>query len=256
VASINFITAHDGFMLADLVSYNDKHNEANLEDNQDGADDNRSWNCGAEGPTDDPEIRALRARQQRNFLATLLLSQGVPMILGGDEFGRSQGGNNNAWCQDSEISWFDWETADEQLQAYTRRLIELRRSEPVFRRRDFLVGDEIVGSGLPDVVWFGCDGEVLGDGDWERDDAHALGVFLNGEEIPTHDSEGNPIDGRSFLLLFNAHHEPLAFTVPAGLGDVWETVLGSDARANHPPSSRPGDQLEINSRSLLILRRG
>ena len=253
-ASINFVTAHDGFTLADLVSYNDKHNEANLEDNRDGADDNRSWNCGAEGPTEDPGISALRARQQRNLLATVLLSQGVPMLLGGDEFGRSQGGNNNAWCQDSEISWFDWDTADGQLQAYTRQLIELRRTEPVFRRRDFLVG-EADGSGLPDVIWFGCDGQEMGNGDWEREDAHALGVFLNGDEIPSHDGDGNPIEGRSFLLLFNAHHEPLAFTVPDGLGDEWETVIGSDPEADHPASNQPGDRLEINSRSLLILRR-
>ena len=253
-ASINFVTAHDGFTLADLVSYNDKHNEANLEDNQDGTDDNRSWNCGAEGPTDDPEISALRTRQQRNLLATLLLSQGVPMLLGGDEFGRSQGGNNNAWCQDSEISWFDWGSPDEQLQAFTRQLIELRRTEPVFRRRDFLVG-EADGSGLPDVVWFGCDGQEMGNGDWEREDAHALGVFLNGDEIPSHDRDGNPIEGRSFLLLFNAHHEPVAFTVPDGLGDEWETVIGSDPEADHPDTNQPGDRLEINSRSLLILRR-
>ena len=253
-ASINFVTAHDGFTLADLVSYNDKHNEANLEDNQDGTDDNRSWNCGAEGPTDDPEISALRTRQQRNLLATLLLSQGVPMLLGGDEFGRSQGGNNNAWCQDSEISWFDWGSVDEQLQAYTRQLIELRRTEPVFRRRDFLVG-ETEGSGLPDVVWFGCDGQEMSNGDWEREDARALGVFLNGDEIPNHDRDGNPIEGRSFLLLFNAHHEPVAFTVPDGLGDEWETVIGSDPEADYPAISGPGDRLDINSRSLLILRR-
>ena len=142
---------------------------------------------------DDPGISALRARQQRNLLATLVLSQGVPMLLGGDEFGRSQGGNNNAWCQDSEISWFDWDTADEQLQAYTRQLIELRRTEPVFRRRDFLVG-EADGSGLPDVIWFGCDGQEMGNGDWEREDARALGVFLNGDEIPSHDRDGNPIE--------------------------------------------------------------
>jgi len=176
------------------------------------------------------------------------------MLLGGDEFGRSQGGNNNAWCQDSEISWFEWETADEQLQAYTRRLIELRRTEPVFRRRDFLVG-EAEGPGLPDVVWFGCDGQEMGNGEWEREDAHALGVFLNGDEIPSHDREGNPIEGRSVLLLFNAHHEPIAFTVPDGLGDEWETVIGSDPDADYPASSRPGDRLDINSRSLLILRR-
>ena len=255
VASINFITAHDGFTLADLVSYNEKHNEANLEDNQDGADDNRSWNCGAEGPTDDAAVLALRARQQRNFITTLLLSQGVPMLLGGDEFGRSQGGNNNAWCQDSEISWFDWDGADPGLQEFTRRVIELRRREPVFRRRDFLVGDEVVGSGLPDVMWFGCGGEEMQDADWDRGDAHALGVFLNGEEIPHHDRDGNPIEGRSFLLLFNAHHEPLTFTVPSGLGEDWVTVIGSDPEADYPGTSKPGDQVEINSRSLLILRR-
>jgi isoamylase len=254
-ASINFITAHDGFTLADLVSFNEKHNDANLEDNQDGADDNRSWNCGAEGPTDDPEINALRARQQRNFLATLLLSQGVPMLLGGDEFGRSQGGNNNAWCQDSEISWLDWTQVDDQLRDFARRVIELRQSEPVFRRRDFLQGDQGDASGLPDVMWFGCGGEMMTDEEWERDDAHALGVFLNGDEIPTHDRDGNPIHGASFLLLFNAHHEPLTFTVPAGLGDSWTTVIGSDTQAEYPPTSTPGDTLDINSRSMLILRR-
>jgi glycogen operon protein len=255
VASINFVTAHDGFTLADLVSYNDKHNDANLEDNEDGTDDNRSWNCGAEGPTDDASVLALRARQQRNFLATLVLSQGVPMLLGGDEFGRTQGGNNNAWCQDSEISWLHWENADPDLQEFTRRIIDLRRHEPVFRRHDFLVGDEVVGSGLPDVMWFGCDGEEMQEAGWNRDDAHALGVFLNGEEIPTHDRDGNPIEGRSFLLLFNAHHEPLTCTVPAGLGEKWTTVIGSDPEANYPAASSPGDELEINSSSLLILRR-
>jgi glycogen operon protein len=254
-ASINFITAHDGFTLADLVSFNEKHNEANLEDNQDGADDNRSWNCGTEGSTDDPEINALRARQQRNFLATLLLSQGVPMLLGGDEFGRSQRGNNNAWCQDSEISWFDWSEVDEQLRDFARQLIELRRTEPVFQRRDFLQGDEGDGSGLPDVVWFGCSGETMADEDWERDDAHALGVFLNGEEIPSHDREENPIHGASFVLLFNAHHEPLTFTVPDGLGDSWATVMSSDTQAEYSPTSAPGDTLDINSRAVLILRR-
>ena len=167
-ASINFITAHDGFPLADLVSYNEKHNEANKEDNRDGTDDNRSWNCGAEGPTDDPEILTLRARQQRNFLATLLLSQGTPMLLGGDEFGRTQGGNNNGWCQDSEISWFDWtllETNADLLE-FTRKLIALRRAHAVFRRRQFLFGREVEGSGLPDAAWFRADGERMRDEDW------------------------------------------------------------------------------------------
>ena len=162
-ASINFITAHDGFTLRDLVSYNEKHNEANKEGNRDGTDDNRSWNCGVEGETDDPEINALRARQQRNFLATLLLSQGTPMLLGGDEFGRTQGGNNNGWCQDSEISWFDWTLLEtnEDLLEFTRKLIALRRAHAVFRRRQFLFGHEMEGSGLPDAAWFRADGERM-----------------------------------------------------------------------------------------------
>jgi isoamylase len=256
-ASINFITAHDGFTLRDLVSYNEKHNEANLEDNNDGTDDNRSWNCGAEGETDDEAITRLRARQQRNFLATLLLSQGVPMLLGGDEFGRSQDGNNNAWCQDSEISWFHWADADDQLREFTRRVIALRRSEPVFRRNDFFSGEEATGrSGLPDVMWFGCDGEQMLQDDWERGDAHALGVFLNGEEIPTHDRDGNPIEGHSFLLLFNGHYEPLAFTIPEGLGDSWLTVLASDAETELPERVEPGAQLTLCDRAVVILRRG
>jgi isoamylase len=254
-ASINFITAHDGFTLADLVSYNDKHNDANLEDNNDGADDNRSWNCGAEGPTDDDDINRLRARQQRNFLATLLLSQGVPMLLGGDEFGRSQGGNNNAWCQDSEISWFHWDDADDELREFTRQVIALRRSEPVFRRKDFLRGEEATGrSGLPDVVWFGCDGTPMQDGNWEREDGHALGVFLNGEEIPTHDRDGKPIKGHSFLLLFNAHYEDLQFTIPEGLGDHWTPVLSSEDDADCSEQLAPGEPLTLCDHALLILR--
>ena len=253
-ASINFVTAHDGFTLADLVSFNEKHNEANLEDNQDGADDNRSWNCGAEGPTEDPAVLALRARQQRNFLATLLLSQGVPMLLGGDEFGRSQQGNNNAWCQDNELSWFDWSAVDEDLREFTRQVIELRRGEPVFRRRDFLSGDES-GSGLPDVVWFGCGGEPMTDEDWGREDARALGVFLNGEEIPTHDRDGNPIEGGSFVMLFNAHHEALDFVLPATLGDSWSTVISSDPGGDSLASAPSGDAVTVTARSLMILRR-
>jgi len=256
VASINFITAHDGFTLRDLVSYNEKHNETNLEDNQDGTDDNRSWNCGAEGDTQDPEILALRARQQRNFLITLMLSQGVPMLLGGDEFGRSQQGNNNAWCQDNELSWFDWNAVDSDLQDFTRRLIYLRQSEPVFRRRDFLLGEDARDSGLPDVMWLRPDGEEMTDQDWERQDAHALGVFLNGEEIPHHDRDGNPIEGASFLILFNAHHEPLPFTIASALGEDWKTELSSaepentDAGVHHA-----GGELSVPSRSVVVLRR-
>jgi isoamylase len=254
VASINFITAHDGFTLADLVAYNEKHNDANGEDNRDGTDDNRAWNCGAEGPTDDPAILALRARQQRNFIATLMLSQGVPMLLGGDEFGRSQNGNNNAWCQDNELSWFDWESADRELQSFAERVIELRQTEPVFRRQDFFVGDEVVGSGLPDVVWLRPDSGEMQEEDWERGDGRALGVFLNGREIPTHDRDGHPIRGSSFLVLFNAFWEPITFTIPEHLAKRWgveiNTGRGDDAEGEYAA----GDSLEVLDRSLVVLR--
>src|SRR4051812_30644542 len=222
-ASINFVTAHDGFTLADLVSYNDKHNEANLEDNQDGTDDNRSWNHGVEGPTDDPGIRELRLRQQRNFLTTLLLSQGVPMVLGGDEMCRTQQGNNNGWCQDSEISWFDWTLGPEcgELLAFTQRLIALRERHPVFRRRHFFSG----GAGttvLPDVWWFRPDGRRMTNRDWQRGDAHVLGVFLNGGAIDEHDERGEDIEDDSFLLLFNAWDQDIDFTLPAArFGAAW-----------------------------------
>jgi isoamylase len=255
LSSINFITAHDGFTLHDLVSYNEKHNEANQEDNRDGADDNRSWNCGAEGETDDPTVRSLRARQQRNFIATLLLSQGVPMLLGGDEFGRTQDGNNNAWCQDNELSWFDWQAQDHDLLAFTRQVIELRRVEPVFRRQDFFYGQPRE-TRLPDVMWLGCDGEEMGPEDWERRDAHALGVYLNGEAIPNHDRYGNPIEGNSFLLLFNAHYEPLQFTIASALGEnPWSLVLCTDPEADLPGRARAGDVVTVSDRSLVVLRR-
>jgi isoamylase len=250
-ASINFITAHDGFTLRDLVSYNDKHNEANKEDNQDGANDNRSWNCGAEGETDDPDVLALRARQQRNLMATMILSQGVPMILGGDEAGRTQGGSNNAWCQDNEISWQDWEDVDGDLLAFTQRLIALRQDEPVFRRRDFLTGRERQDSGHPDVVWMRPDGPAMTDEDWDRDDARALGVFLNGDELERQDA-GSPGGGDSFLVLFNAHHEGVEFTIDPQLGDAWQTELASDGDAGDAPA---GATMILPGRSLRILRR-
>ena len=202
-ASINFVTAHDGFTLRDLVTYNDKHNEANGEGNRDGTDDNRSWNCGVEGETDDPEINALRWRQQRNFLATLILSQGVPMLLGGDELARTQHGNNNAWCQDNELSWYEWglrEGQGEHLE-FTKRLIELRKAHPVFRRGKFLAGRESEGSGLPDVWWFRPDGRRMTQRDWQQPSAHVLGVFLNGQEIADRTPRGEPIEDDSFLLL-------------------------------------------------------
>jgi len=254
-ASVNFITAHDGFTLRDLVSYNEKHNEANGEENKDGTDDNRSWNHGAEGETDDPAIRALRGRQQRNFLVTLLLSQGVPMLLGGDEFGRTQGGNNNAWCQDSEISWFRWPEADADLTEFTRRVIALRREHPIFRRESFLSGKEGKGSGLPDVWWFRPDGRRMTQKDWQNANAHTLGVFLNGDEIPDRTAEGHEIADDSFLLLFNAYGEPITFTLPTRrFGLRWHVEL---ATGDGVPEGVLGAraQVEVEGRSIVLLRR-
>jgi len=254
-ASINFVTAHDGFTLRDLVSYNEKHNEANGEENKDGTDDNRSWNCGVEGPTDDPVVNALRARQQRNFLTTLLLSQGVPMILGGDELGRTQGGTNNAWCQDNEISWFDWESGDHQLLAFTERLIRLRHLHPVFRRSAFLTGREVRDSGLPDVWWFRPDGRRMTQKDWQRQDARTLGVFLNGQEIPSRTPAGEEIADDSFLLLFNAHFEPVTFTLPTRrFGARWVVELSTgDGVPEGPIAGRA--EVAVQGRALVLLRR-
>jgi glycogen operon protein len=254
-ASINFITAHDGFTLRDLVSYNDKHNEANGENNKDGTDDNRSWNHGVEGPTDDPEINALRARQQRNFLTTLLLSQGVPMLLGGDEFGRSQRGNNNAWCQDNEISWFNWAEADAELREFTQRLIALRQAHPVFRRSKFLTGHDVKDSGLPDVWWFRPDGRRMTQKDWQREDAHTLGVFLNGEEIPEHTPDGRDVVDDSFLLLFNAYGESITFTLPTRrFGARWQVEIATGEGG--PEGIVPARaQVPLEGRSLALLRR-
>src|ERR1700751_1959196 len=208
LASINFVTAHDGFTLRDLVSDNEKHNEATGEDNGDGPDDNRSWNLGAEGETGDPAVLALRARQQRNFLATLFLSQGVPMILGGDEIGRTQQGNNNAWCQDNELSWFVWESADDDLLDFVRQAIALRRAHPVFRRTTFLEGR---GQQLPDVWWMRPDGRRMTRRDWDNTGARAIGVFMNGDELGTTTLRGEEVRDDSFLLLFNAHFEDISF---------------------------------------------
>jgi glycogen operon protein len=254
-ASINFVTAHDGFTLSDLVSYDAKHNEANGEGNRDGTDDNRSWNHGVEGPTDDPEVRALRARQQRNFLATLLLSQGTPMLLGGDELGRSQDGNNNAWCQDNAISWFRWDEADGELTGFARRLIRLRQEHPVFRRDSFLSGSAELGSGLPDVWWFRPDGRRMTQRDWQRPETRTLGVFLNGEEIRGRTAHGERIVDDSFLLLLNAHSETVEFTLPTrrfGLHWLLEVATGE------PPPERVGARavVPVEGFSLTLLRRG
>ncbi|XQQ06265.1 MAG: glycogen debranching protein GlgX [Leptolyngbya sp. IPPAS B-1204] len=228
-ASINFITAHDGFTLADLVSYNEKHNEANGEDNQDGESHNRSWNCGVEGETDDPEILQLRQRQQRNFLVTLMLSQGVPMLLSGDEVGRSQQGNNNAYCQDNEISWLNWQLQAENtaLLDFTRQLIDFRRKHPVFRRRKWFQGRAIHGSGVNDIVWFNPDGGEMTDRQWDIDFAKAVGIFLNGKEIATPGARGERIVDDSFLLFFNAHYEAIDFFIPKGL-QAWEWMVVID----------------------------
>jgi glycogen operon protein len=259
-SSINFVTAHDGFTLADLVSYNEKHNEANLEENRDGSDDNRSWNSGVEGPTDDPVVLALRERRQRNFLATLFLSQGVPMLLGGDECGRTQGGNNNAYCQDNETSWFDWslDERQERLLAFTRRVIALRREHPVFRRDEFLAGREAMGSGLPDVWWFRPDGRRMTRRDWQNGEARALGVFLNGEEIGRKTPEGERVLDDSFLLLLNAHHEPVTFTLPPRrFGVRWAVELSTvePERRDEGPAAAARDQVPVEARSLVLLRR-
>ncbi len=259
-SSINFITAHDGFTLRDLVTYNDKHNEANLEDNRDGTDDNRSWNCGVEGPTDDDEVNNLRMRQQRNFLATLMLSIGTPMLLGGDEMGRTQRGNNNAWCQDSDISWFDWDLGEarREMLAFTRRVIALRRDHAAFRRTKFLAGQDLENSGVPDAWWFRPDGRRMTQRDWNREDGHIVGVFLNGQELLEVDDHGRDIDDDSFVLLFNAHYEDVTFRLPnERFGAVWCTEL-STAVPDEPAGARRFDaraRVTVPSRSLLVLRR-
>nr|WP_205712155.1 glycogen debranching protein GlgX [Euzebya rosea] len=261
VASINFVTAHDGFTLADLVSYNDKHNEANGEDGNDGTDDNRSWNHGEEGPTDDPEVLALRARQQRNVLATLLLSQGVPMLLGGDEMGRSQGGNNNAYCQDNEISWFDWGNGDqdggpdEDLLAFTSQMIAFRKAHPVLRRRRWFEGRSIRGTKLDDIGWFRPDGQEMDDDDWDVGHARSLAVFLNGRGIDTPGPQGEPIVDDDLLVIFNAAPDTVPFQLPEAIADGWTVVVDTAGEGwlADPPAA-PGT-LEVEGRSLVILLR-
>jgi glycogen operon protein len=261
-ASINFITAHDGFTLHDLVSYNDKHNEANGEDNRDGHDHNLSWNCGAEGPADDPGVLALRERQRRNFLATLLLSQGVPMLLSGDEMGRTQAGNNNAYCQDNELSWLDWklDTPRRELLEFTRFVSELRRRHPVLRRRQFFYGRRIQGSEVKDLSWFKPDGKEMSEADWGIF-TRCLGLRLAGDALDEVDADGAPIVDDTLLILINAHWEPIPFILPAHQRGVrWETVL--DTRAGEgrvrPRGYRAGATYPLDARSLAVLqlRRG
>jgi isoamylase len=264
VASVNFVTAHDGFTLQDLVSYDHKHNEANGEDNRDGSNDNRSWNCGAEGPTDDPAILALRARQKRNFLTTLLLSQGVPMLLAGDEMGRTQQGNNNAYCQDNEISWVNWAIRedDTELLDYVRALIKLRAEHPVLRRRRFFRGQAIRGGRqrLGDIAWFTLAGEEMTGDDWDAGFAKSLTVFLNGRAISEPDRRGERIGDDSFLLLFNASEQDLVFTIPPRrYGQRWDKALDTARPAadfEHDTAVKPGDVITVINHSLQVLSRG
>jgi isoamylase len=256
-ASVNFVTCHDGFTLRDLVSYNDKHNEANGEGNADGESHNRSWNHGAEGPTDDTGINALRARQQRNFLATLMLSQGVPMLLAGDEIGRTQHGNNNGYCQDNELSWIDWENADRDLLSYTVSLLAFRRAHPVFRRRRWFEGRPLHGQGVQDIVWFTPAGDEMSEENWKVGFAKSLMVYLNGAGIPNRGPRGEAIVDDSFLLCFNAHHEPMRFTLPSGsFGTQWRRVIDTadpDLRAGGSAFAA-GDIVVVADRAVVVLQ--
>ena len=254
-ASVNFVTAHDGFTLADLVSYNEKHNQANGEDNNDGESHNRSWNCGVEGPTDDPDVVELRARQQRNIVATLMLSQGIPMLLGGDELGRTQAGNNNAYCQDNEISWFDWDAMDGALMAFTSRLISFRRDHPIFHRRRWFHGRALHGKDVLDVAWLRPDGTEMEDADWESGFAKSIAVYLNGDEIHATDSLGHHIVDDSFLVVFNAHHDGVTFTLPPErFASAWVAVVDTADALSEGAQYKAGDGFEVVGRSLVLLR--
>ncbi len=260
VASINFVTAHDGFTLKDLVSYNEKRNEANGEDNRDGESYNRSWNCGYEGPTDDPEVNALRARQQRNFLATLLLSQGVPMISHGDEIGRTQQGNNNGFCQDNELTWIDWKNLDVDLLAFTRYVSSLRHDHPVFRRRRFFDGLPVGRrgrKGLPDIAWLRPDGSQMTKQDWGSGFGRAVAVFLNGQGLADRDGRGERVVDDSFVLCFSAHHEHIQFMLPpASYGRNWQVVLDTmNPDVGDEQVLRYRQRVDVGPRALVVLQR-
>jgi isoamylase len=257
-ASINFITAHDGFTLQDLVSYNQKHNEANGEDNRDGNNDNRSWNCGVEGPTDDPQIRALRMRQKRNLIAALLLSQGVPMVLAGDEFGHSQDGNNNAYCQDNEISWINWELSPEERDflSFMQQMVSLRRSHPVFARRRFPQGRLISGEGLTEILWLTPAGHEMTEAEWNQDFARCLGVYLAGDTLKRTDRRGRSIRDDNFLVLFNAHYEKIDFVLPQlrSSSEWWTVVDTSSSKSPFAGQHLPaGSRYPLQGRSLALL---
>ncbi|NEN05890.1 glycogen debranching protein GlgX [Diaminobutyricibacter tongyongensis] len=257
-ASINFVTAHDGFTLADLVSYNSKHNEANGEQNRDGTDDNRSWNCGVEGDTDDPAILALRARQKRNFLATLLLSQGVPMILHGDELGRTQHGNNNAYAQDNELTWMHWDTADHELIAFTAAVAKLRSEHPTFRRLRYFDGkpvDRADGDPLPDIGWLSPSGVEMTMQDWSAGFNKSITVFLNGQSLERRDADGHQLTDDDVILFFNADSAPVEFTLPPRAVPLrWEVLLDT-SQADAAPAPLEKTTITLADRSLVVLRR-
>jgi glycogen operon protein len=255
-ASINFIPCHDGFNLHDLVSYNDKHNEANGEQNQEGANDNNSWNCGAEGPTDDPGVNALRWQQKRNLITTLILSQGVPMLLAGDELSQSQQGNNNTYCQDNELTWLHWDLHEEQraFWDFVRAVIHLRRTHPTFQRRTFFQGRAIRGEGVQDITWFDPSGQEMSEDAWNTGYARCLGVRLAGDLIEDVDERGEPMTDESFLLLMNAHYEPIPFTLPVRYeGQQWERLLDTAAPQGEPATYPAGQPYELQGRSVVVL---
>jgi len=257
-ASINFVTAHDGFTLQDLVSYNGKHNEANGEENRDGTDNNRSWNCGEEGPTDDEAINRLRARQRRNFIVTLLLSQGVPMFLAGDEVGRTQNGNNNAYCQDNEISWINWDQlgTERELVSLVRKVIALRQHHPVFRRRNFFQGRAIKGAWIKDILWLRPDGREMDDQEWNQEHARTLGLFLSGSAVDEIDERGQLITDENFVLLMNAHHEEVPFSLPSvASGMMWITLIDTSCESARSPSTAHDAMTTypLQPRSMVVL---
>ena len=255
-ASINFITCHDGFALQDLVSYNDKHNEANGEDNRDGANDNNSWNCGVEGPTDDPDVVGLRERQKRNLIATLLLSQGVPMLLAGDELGHTQQGNNNAYCQDNELTWLDWDLDPrrERFLDFVRAVSQIWKTQPVFQRRKFFQGRAIRGTDVKDISWLGPDGQEMSDEAWNAGFVKCVGVRMAGDLIGDLDDRGEPLVGDTLLLLFNAHHESIPFALPAARTDRWDRVLDTAEPEKDRAAFTPGDRYPLQGRALVLLR--
>jgi isoamylase len=259
-ASINFVVAHDGFTLNDLVSYNDKHNDANGEENRDGDNNNHSWNCGAEGPTDDEGINALRRRQMRNFFATMLLSQGVPMICGGDEYGRTQRGNNNAYCQDNDLSWFSWQRAEwqEELTKFVGELNRTRATHPIFRRPKFFQGRPIRGTGVKDLLWLNPAGKEMEDDEWGTHFVKTLGVMLNGEMRDVRDWHGQPIRDDTFLLLLNASPKSISFTLPLELGASWQPMYDTREESGIPKRKRtykPGQRYPLLDRSFALLKR-